>query len=692
MLMAKDIRNIFPRPSHYLILGGIFILLAGCFAFFVSSFFESSANARTQAALEATDAGIKKDTTYLIEQARELDDGRVFDRYMASGDITQLLSAVVAERDRRGIDGLLVTDHNGVVLTRSKAVQQRGDFIYHTTTWGRELAAGREVMTLEAGAAHPLDVLGAVPMVREGAHFGSIVAAYIVDDRYVSNFKDRYLPEGAEIAFLMPERSIVGNSFENEAYGRILSFYFNDATVLSDITETVRRVAFNGDEYFIKYAPIKGIDTSPGGVIVFIPASSSHEAAAVSVAAVLFCIGLFLIFMPHLFRGRRLVGSIVLFVGIMVIGASVYMYYEDRMREGTIKLTEPEFAIYNSTMELDPPVAALNQQFEHRIGVRLFSGGESINAVEVHLSFDPELAQVADIDFSRSFCSQDLIVERSIDNERGVVRIVCGLPTPGFSDWAGIVADIAVQPLREGVLTFTFEPNTRVFANDGLGTEVLRHAVSGSYVVAPEIMPQNGQLADRPLVFSLTHPNQVRWYNKRDVVFTWTKPNPDGAYLYLFNQTSSTTDFSSATPVTDNEITLEAPDDGVHYFHLARRDGEEIRHITHHRVMIDSVPPLAPQIRVSAMEPQVGELVRFEFSGEDALSGLQKNFYIQFNDGIFFPIGEEFSTAFFEPGEHTITVRSFDKANNFSDTTVAVSVRSRLTAALQHVAAVAGSI
>lgn len=667
----------FTAPYHLIVCAILLAVTVGSLIL-INVFFEHNVIKQLRGVSEALDRGLEEDAVYLLETARELDAAQTFDRYIESRDIANLLSAVVAERDRRNLDGLLITDDDGIVLTRSKAVQQRGDFIYHTTVWGRALAEGNEVLSAEKGVAHPLDVLGAVPMERSGAHFGSIVAAYIIDDSYTKRLKNKYLPRGTEIAFSMDEEGIIGHSFENANYGRILSFYFNEGSDVLRSTSTIYRVTFNGDDYYVRNSFVYGSEGVVANALVFVPAHGKVKAAAYAVAVAIGFIVLFFALVPYLRFGRPVLFLFCL-IGTTTVFAVTYYISLEYSKANTLRLSQPTFAIYNSTMELDPPVAALNRQFEHRVGIRIISGGEAINAVEARLRFDPTVVRIVDIDFSRSLCNNNLIIERKIDNDAGNVAIVCGLPNPGFLERTGIVADLVLQPLSAGRLALAFEEETKVLANDGLGTQVLRYATNGSYIVVNEIIQSDGT-GTNFLIFSPTHTNSERWYSSRTIMFTWTN-QPGDHFRYTLTDSSADPSFVGADQVVSNNLAIDVPSDGMFYFHL-EQENEDERRVTFHKVQIDRSPPEPPQIRVSNEEPRTGELVRFEFTSVDKLSGLQKNFYIKLDDGIFLPVGGTFTTAFLDPGEHTVTVRAFDKANNFSESTVTIRVRSPLGAML----------
>jgi hypothetical protein len=88
--------------------------------------------------------------------------------------------------------------------------------------------------------------------------------------------------------------------------------------------------------------------------------------------------------------------------------------------------------------------------------------------------------------------------------------------------------------------------------------------------------------------------------------------------------------------------------------------------------MIDMTPPDAPKILTSETDVPAGQVVRVEFSSKDGLSGLQKNFYVKFNGGLFLPVSSPLIIAY-PKGHHTIIVRAFDIAGNYSDGSIPIN-------------------
>jgi len=558
--------------------------------------------------VEVVNTALSQETSRLLEAAKEMDERRVFDAYIQERDILNLISLATDERTKRGIGGILVADKNGIVLTRTRVVSQRGDYIFHTTAWGRELAQGKEVATVEKGGAWPLIVTGAVPLVREGSVAGAIVAAHLVDNEYASRFAERHLPAGVKLAFYSREEGIVGNNFHDEQTERILSSYFNTGSNWIQNGRTGETFNIAGQQYFVSNLAFPGIETSPGGVLVFSP-----------------------------FRAF--------------------------WQKSLIKLSEPRFTIYNSTMRLEPSSGILDREFEHRVAIEILTGGEPINAAEATLLYDPAKIRVADIITTRSFCSEDTFLEKSIDNESGRVRVACVAPGSGFSNGVAIAAELLIQPLAEGRFELLFGEDTKVLAHDGLGTNVLRQATDGSYQVAVQPRPGEEHIPQL-LVFSPSHPNPARWYNKNAVRFTWLAKEGHG-YRYEFGEPGQEP-LEAGEIAGANELRFTVEKDGIYELKIAS---------TVYPVKIDTTPPSAPTIRASASAVRAGEVIRFEFEAADALSGLQPTFYLRQDGSLLLPVGKRFDTAFQKPGIYTITVRVFDNAGNFSDSTQEIIVR-----------------
>lgn len=100
----------------------------------------------------------------------------------------------------------------------------------------------------------------------------------------------------------------------------------------------------------------------------------------------------------------------------------------------------------------------------------VMSTNQAINAVGIKITYDPELIQVNNLNFDKSFCQ--LFIVQKIDNENGLIEIACGLPNPGIMGPA-VVGEFDYSVRAATTAAFAFVQGTQVLANDGLGTDVL---------------------------------------------------------------------------------------------------------------------------------------------------------------------------------------------------------------------------
>ncbi len=108
----------------------------------------------------------------------------------------------------------------------------------------------------------------------------------------------------------------------------------------------------------------------------------------------------------------------------------------------------------------------------------------TINAVQADIGFDPSQVEVVDISTENSFAS--IFIQKEMNNEVGWARLTGGLPNPGYSEESGVFATVFFRAKEPGVTQIEFLPSSRVLANDGRGTDVLKEFPSVSYLILPE--------------------------------------------------------------------------------------------------------------------------------------------------------------------------------------------------------------
>lgn len=616
-----------------------------------------------------------------LQLAKDIGATAVVRDLIKKQDAVGIQSFLLNEKIKQPDKQFLITDADGVVLARSSNSKQRGDNVFLTKTWGSMVSQGKEVASIELGTTVPLVILGATPIFNEKHQLiGSVFVGHSLNDVNTENIKERYLPGMPQVIFYSNNGGSIGASYTYTSTEDQLKYFFGDGKSLPH-DEALRLVESQGKYFFIKNINLPSLNGSSigGMVLVFpIPFYLSTAVTALVFGAIAF-ITLFilcLVFKPRDLRRYRI---FFLYVGLAVtLCIFVFSFITDRSYVIKIAthLKKPTL-IYNSVLRLEPESGIWDHAFDQHVVVRLDSGGEQVNTMHIVINYDPTVAEIVSIDTHKSVCPPQLFLEKEIDNKKGEVIITCVIPNPGFSSTGGNFADLLIHPIRSGDFKLVFNKDTTVLANDGLGTDVLRQAVGGNYQLTASQEDQNPNGPPVPVVvFSSSHPNSERWYNNRTVQFDWLSQSST-TFFYSFNQTPTDTPYLDKERHTTQQdfVSLDALAEGINYFHVTPQRNGVFGPTTNYEVKIDTMPPADVSIRVSNNNPKKGEIVRFEFIGVDDISGIQPNFYINIDGSIWLPSLPELSVPFYQAGEHFVSVRVFDNAGNFSESTAEVYVR-----------------
>lgn len=627
-----------------------------------------------KSAVSRTEKSLNQNLEYLSEQTKQIASSGNLNYYIEKKGSLNFSSILDNEGKNGNIGIMLLTDKEGVVLSRIGETSLQGDYIFLTTSWGRALLNGKDVKSFEKGMPSPLIMIAGDFIKKNGEVIGSLFSGYSLDNEYAAEFKEQYLSKGTNLAFYTKEEGVIGTSFGNKETARLVNAYFNIGSELvsKNLPDLKKEIQIDGKYYFVKNIIFPGIEESPGGVLVFYP--SPHQYQSLGFAIIILLI--FLLIEPQIHRSlfdhsvKRKKHIIILSIGSLIIFLTSFYVTLYKLDKNAIGLKEPVYTIFNSIIKFEPESDVLNRLSEKRIAIKVFTGGEAINAAEAVVDYNPQMVKVLDIITTNSFCNPDLFIKKSINNENGKVDIICGLPTPGFSEPSGILAELLIQPLKNGELTLRFGEATQILANDGLGTNVLRLAINGNYQISGR--DERKDIAGPILIFSYTHPNSERWYKRKNVRFSWFGIK-GATYRYALNNNP---DFipGEENITFENSLSFDVAKDGVYYFHLLPEVNGNVGVVAHFKVMIDSTPPLPPIVKTSQTNINAGEIVRFAFVGQDELSGIQTGYYVKINEGILLPVVPPLYMPFLSSGKYFVTIRVFDKAGNFNDTEVEIKV------------------
>lgn len=622
---------------------------------------------------EAFQTGIKQDLAYLKNQGNAVAQNPLVITYLLNRDSEKLIETLQKEKAARNIGLMGVADSDGFIVGRTKDPGTRGDNVFLTNVIGRAVAEGKYAESVESPVGFDpaqLYLTTGRPLIHQGQMVGALFANYLTDNDYATIFRDTYLPPGVEILFYTKGVGVYGNSFSDPETRQLIHSYFNAGSDWLQNGDSGKTIAFNdGGFYLIENIVFPGLEQSPGGAILFIPRPDISQNTNLIIASLTLLIFIILTLKFHKrTRGEERTWRyyvLIVLASLPIFAFAFFGFYFQRT--GFLRLERVPYILYNSTLRLQPEFGVYEANLERTLTIFADAGDEPINAVELGLLFDPEMIEVQKLETVGSACAY--VIENKIDVPRGRADLSCAILPPGRTGNSLKIADLTIIPKRAGTFTIAFDTNTRILANDGLGTNVLRAAQSGSYSI-----PDPNQVADpeKPMiVFSPTHPNQSRWYNASRVRLVWNGP-AEGVYYYAFDNSPQT--IPSKMHTQGSKIELPIPGDGIFYFHLKPA---QTKQVIHYRLRSDLTAPEIISINLSADKIKVGDVVRFYFEVEDAGSGVQQNYYVDLGSRLFLPSGSQLFVPFLEKGNQKLILRVYDGAGNYSEKSKIIHVESR---------------
>ncbi len=308
----------------------------------------------------------------------------------------------------------------------------------------------------------------------------------------------------------------------------------------------------------------------------------------------------------------------------------------------------------------------VNNTFD--VSIILNTNGRSVNAVDTIIKFPPDKLQVVSPSVGRSIIGI-WATPPTFNNQEGILRFQGGIPSPGINTSSGVISTITFRVKSIGTATVNFSDESKVFLNDGLGTNVLTSKSGGIYSLV--LPPPAG-----PTVVSPTHPDQTKWMTNSTAIFEWSGEAGATGYSYMLNEepVSTPDDISEGS---NAGVAYKNLQDGTHYFHIKALKGSFWGGITHYAIRIDATPPADFKIDISPAARTTSKLPIIDFFTTDNLSGIDhyEMKIVPLNPD---NIGTEFSTESFfietqgryippkelELGDYDIIVRAYDVAGN----------------------------
>jgi len=307
----------------------------------------------------------------------------------------------------------------------------------------------------------------------------------------------------------------------------------------------------------------------------------------------------------------------------------------------------------------------------------LVESATPFNSSSAKLNFDKELLSVQSVSKSSSALSL-WAVEPSFSNETGTIDFEGG-NTAALTGKKTILT-ITFKGLKEGKAQIGFT-SASVLAADGKGTDIAGAKNSGELTVSlsaveppppPSVqIPDPGLLGPKPEapdVTSTTHLDEKLYYNSPKAKFIWELP-PDVTVMRIgFDTKPETVPTTSYDPAI-NEKEYDQLVDGPMYVHLRYKNEAGLGPTTHRKILVDRTPP--PLFSLDITVPASTTDAVLKFSATDTPSGIS-HYEIVVDGGNAIKVAltdmkeGEFLLGGQSPGEHSITVKAYDLAGNYT--------------------------
>lgn len=297
--------------------------------------------------------------------------------------------------------------------------------------------------------------------------------------------------------------------------------------------------------------------------------------------------------------------------------------------------------------------------------------GRAINNVESKIQFPVDLLEVVSVSKNSSIFSL-WVEEPKFSNYSGTIDLNGGLPSPGYTGTNGEVVSIVFRARKAGNASVVFS-DSAVRQNDGMGTDILTAKspaaveIKASEIVQEVQAPTVAGSPEMPIISSVSHPDQTKWYNVNNVELRWTIPSGVTAVSTSLSRNPTQPTVVYDPPITTKQLTkLE---DGTWYFNLRFKNKNGWGITAHFKMQIDTTPPNA--FKISFPHGSTSEDPRpiILFNTTDNASGVE-HYEIKIGEGQFNRIvlndvsSNPYTPEPQDPGNHTILVKAVDFANN----------------------------
>lgn len=335
------------------------------------------------------------------------------------------------------------------------------------------------------------------------------------------------------------------------------------------------------------------------------------------------------------------------------------------------------------------------------VNIKVDTEGKSVNAAQSTVTFPKNLLEVASVDKAASvfnFWLEDPFVS----NQSGTISFTAG-SSNGFTGKSLQVVKIVFKVKGNGSGDIGLK-GSAVTSADGSGANTLskvfgakvRSLVEGETapaaepqapttsetqpIITPVAPPQQivrqatvaSNLPAEPKITVSLYPDKDAWQSvSSNFLVRWDLPSDITDVATLINK-----DPASAPTKSEglfDSKTFQALDDGIWYAHVRFKNNIGWGKTAHYRLAIDTVPPLAFEIKVNEGLSSDVPNPTITYAGGDQLSGVDR-YEIRIDGGeIFSTAATSYMLPLLFPGNHSVSVIARDKAGNSTEGTVTLT-------------------
>lgn len=336
-----------------------------------------------------------------------------------------------------------------------------------------------------------------------------------------------------------------------------------------------------------------------------------------------------------------------------------------------------------ATISFTPSAGSYTMGSTFTAKVTLDPGGESVNASDGSISFDPAVLSVTNVSKDGSVFSL-WTADPKFSNTDGTIDWSGG--TPSAISSKGTIITITFKPKKVGTATVSIA-KASVLAADGKGTDVYKAGDGATYTIgdAPPPPPPDtadttdvpdtadapvagGTLPLAPTINSTTQPKPELWYSTSTILLSW-KPTADVTSQRIGFSAGAEDNPTTTMKLLTTTASFFGIADGTWYFHIQYKNDAGWGPVTHFAINIDSVPPDDFDIALVS-----GDVAKLSFKATDALSGIER-YEVLFGTTTVGNVKEkDFGDGLFvipptPGGAFDVTVKAYDKAGNHKDIT-----------------------